>query len=473
MKNFDFDCFVVDVNPLSLQALCRTAVRNILRKNIDQEYPNLKPVPTPKKAPKKKRALRRLVVPLFDTSDDSSDEDNHGRNRSRDMGRVNLNSGDNVDNNNQNREQVSTLIDFVLGRLRDRRNNSTSTTHQCVGTSEGTMDESVQTSDNEKVEAGRSTEQQQQQTSVVEPEESSGCSEQKPDTSEVTVQTEESDSTTNVKAKSETSNKEDFSTMVAWDLAESSNCDKVEEKMEVDSLVENNKNQTANASRSTEVEAVIEHPGEAESDNENSSYGRLSSVDVINGIEEVLVGVLNELRNERGQRDDDGINEEPEENSDGEHQEANVNKASTSVNETEGPKNTKAKTKREKFDSGLGDEIIEKDTISPDTSDLENVMEIDSCSSSDENHDERPTKRGSRPHTEVRTGGKWRRVTLSSHRFDSVSSSENETGQDEVKATSSEIRVVASPYTALMKSKIQELPLPPVLKNYLNFYREF
>lgn len=54
---------------MPLQALCRSVVRNMLRKNIELEHPLVK------RAPKaKRRALRRLVVPLVE-SEDSSDEE--------------------------------------------------------------------------------------------------------------------------------------------------------------------------------------------------------------------------------------------------------------------------------------------------------------------------------------------------------------------------------------------------------------
>jgi hypothetical protein len=34
--------FPVDIEPLSLQELCRTTVRNLLRRNIELEHPRLK-----------------------------------------------------------------------------------------------------------------------------------------------------------------------------------------------------------------------------------------------------------------------------------------------------------------------------------------------------------------------------------------------------------------------------------------------
>lgn len=68
------------MEPLSLQALCRALIRNILRKTIETEHPSVKKSKRPPitRAPKKKRALRRLVVPLFE-SEDSSDDERHVR----------------------------------------------------------------------------------------------------------------------------------------------------------------------------------------------------------------------------------------------------------------------------------------------------------------------------------------------------------------------------------------------------------
>lgn len=133
---------------------------------------------------------------------------------------------------------------------------------------------------------------------------------------------------------------------------------------------------------------------------------------------------------------------------------------------------TKKKTNREKFDSGLGEEIIEAPSSeSPDRSDSENQMEVESNESTEElDEEERGSKRGSKDEA---PGTKWRRVTLSQNRCLSGSSTENDTTQDESRSVLDEIRVIPSPYTAHMKKKIQELPLPSILKNYLNFYREF
>lgn len=134
---------------------------------------------------------------------------------------------------------------------------------------------------------------------------------------------------------------------------------------------------------------------------------------------------------------------------------------------------TEKRNNREKFDSGLGEEIIEAPSNhSSERSDSENHMEVESNEESAEDIDEeeRGSKRGSNNETPVT---KWRRVAASPNRCMSGSSTENDTTQDESKSHKNEIRVIRSPYTPYMKKKIQELPLPSILKNYLNFYREF
>lgn len=132
---------------------------------------------------------------------------------------------------------------------------------------------------------------------------------------------------------------------------------------------------------------------------------------------------------------------------------------------------TKKKNNREKFDSGIGEEIIEAPlNESSDSSDSENHMEVESNESTDEfDEEERGNKRGSKDEA---PGTKWRKVTVSSNRI-SGGSTENGTTQDGSRSIQDEIRMIPSPYTAHMKRKIQELPLPSILKNYLNFYREF
>ncbi|XP_066248254.1 protein-L-isoaspartate O-methyltransferase domain-containing protein 2-like isoform X2 [Euwallacea similis] len=87
----------IDIEPLSLQVLCRSVVRNILRHNIEKEHPPAKKnVSKPQN--RKKRALRRMVVPLFDgaTAESSDDENRVGRveGERRHMGRALFRSGE-------------------------------------------------------------------------------------------------------------------------------------------------------------------------------------------------------------------------------------------------------------------------------------------------------------------------------------------------------------------------------------------
>lgn len=97
----------------------------------------------------------------------------------------------------------------------------------------------------------------------------------------------------------------------------------------------------------------------------------------------------------------------------------------------------KKRCKREKMDSGLGEEIIEKDTIASDSSENEDAMDMDSsCScSDDETYEDRPRKRSSRL-CGFKTDGKLRRITFATHSYNSGSSSEgddegNDHSQDE------------------------------------------
>lgn len=139
----------------------------------------------------------------------------------------------------------------------------------------------------------------------------------------------------------------------------------------------------------------------------------------------------------------------------------------SALSETASTSTTAKRSNREKFDSGLGEEIIEASSDhSSEKSDSDNYMEMESNDSTDEmDEDERGSKRGSEDEA---PSTKWRKVTYSQNRCVSGSSTENES-----KSARDDIKVIPSPYSVHMKRKIQELPLPSILKNYMNYYREF
>lgn len=66
---------------------------------------------------------------------------------------------------------------------------------------------------------------------------------------------------------------------------------------------------------------------------------------------------------------------------------------------------------------------------------------------------------------------KWRRIEADIHTMVADSSSENE--NEEEPKIDNEMKMYKSPYTDHLKSSIQQLPLPTILKKYLNYYREF
>lgn len=93
-------------------------------------------------------------------------------------------------------------------------------------------------------------------------------------------------------------------------------------------------------------------------------------------------------------------------------------------------------------------------------------------SSSDEDEDssrEKRIKRGPKKEKLPLKSLKWRRIESNSSRL-TESSSEND---NEETKTDDEMRMYESPYTEHMVKKIQELPLPHILKRYLDYNREF
>ncbi|GJQ71538.1 hypothetical protein Trydic_g11246 [Trypoxylus dichotomus] len=243
----------------------------------------------------------------------------------------------------------------------------------------------------------------------------------------------------------------------------------------------NNRNKTnaQEQNKEEEEEETVqeeEEDEEQEEEEEEEEEDTGPDLDTINAIE----GLLVEAQREELERERIGSQNEEEEDEESEQPEENTNNVQVSRNES-GSNNhtnnnkqeeTSNNKKREKFDSGLGEEIVEKDHNAQNSSEND-TMDVDSSSSNDEIEGKR-NKRGPKNNPEVRSGAKWRRICVSTQRLDSYSnSSDSETVQEEANASANETKIVQSPYTQLMREKIQSLPLPPILKNYLNFYREF
>ncbi|XP_018564596.1 protein-L-isoaspartate O-methyltransferase domain-containing protein 1 isoform X2 [Anoplophora glabripennis] len=391
---------MIEVEPLSLQCLCRAVIRNILRKNVEIELPPVKRRLPVRKIPKKRNPLRRMVVPLFE-SDDSSDDDRYirisgGRNR------------DSVPPINRDQNQASlredSLVNFFVEPFRQRRN-------RFLGTS-------PENTRNENNENEHNNEDNKMEIEAVEP-------------------AEESD-------KKVTSNKT---------------------QVETRAVIEHN---PGTSQANTSQNENVSHSGK--NGQNGSSSMEDQDLDSVNEIH-VFVDVLNFLSRERDGKD--VLNEENESTDsgqhEGEHQRAISSECSSNTN----------KKRREKFDSGLGDEIVENHDPSDDE---DHDTKVDkpkwkyptsddfSSSEEDEQVEKRP-KRSSKTENAAHSFLKCRRTGLSVQRVAGDSSNDNE-GEEEMK-TDNEMRMYESPYTEHVKSKIQELPLPPILKKYLNFYREF
>ncbi|XP_057664554.1 protein-L-isoaspartate O-methyltransferase domain-containing protein 1-like isoform X1 [Diorhabda carinulata] len=351
---------LMEIEPQSLQVLCRATIRNILRKNVEIEHPPVKRQSNiTTKAPKRKRALRRLVVPLFD-SEDSSDDERHVRisaGRNRDGGRASF------------REDNGGFFNFVLGSVRDGRTFFSAS-----------LDERNNSSGRENnTETELSSEDNRMET----------------------------------------------------DTAEST--------------------EECNKKPKIETEAVIEHRPSTR--NEESTNGDVtdgveaqngSLINSMNEIHNVFVDVINVLRNESD------VNSEEEPRS--------------------GP--SEEKKKREKFDSGLGEDIAFNHAVSSEDDTVEDAR----CSSDEEgNHNEKGNKRSQLSENKSSSSIlKWRRIEsdIQGMFIDSSSSSDNE-NDTQRKIDDNDMRMYKSPYTEHMKAKIQQLPLPTILKKYINYYRDF
>jgi hypothetical protein len=124
-----------------------------------------------------------------------------------------------------------------------------------------------------------------------------------------------------------------------------------------------------------------------------------------------------------------------------------------------------------RLDNGsIDDEII----ISDLPVDVVKVL----SSSSDDDQDNKRCKRGLKE-KEKKLSSKWRkidRVDVPKKYSDSEDSTDNEDKSDsesEFVEMMNRKKMYISPYTAHMRNKIQQLPLPSNVKKFLNFYREF
>lgn len=117
-----------DAEPLSLQDICRFAVRSILRRIIDIEHPELKKRPprVPRKRVKK-RTLRQLVIPIFGSHSDSEDNeiDSDDHHNLPDYGR----GGFFVSNGRTSRAiiELSSLLEKRSTRTRNAERRTTET----------------------------------------------------------------------------------------------------------------------------------------------------------------------------------------------------------------------------------------------------------------------------------------------------------------------------------------------------------
>lgn len=185
--------------------------------------------------------------------------------------------------------------------------------------------------------------------------------------------------------------------------------------------------------------------------------------------------------------------------------------AEASVSTTAIAEQRKKIPKREKFDSGIGDEIENGKGLSSDSDRDEEggtFMEVDSDSdfsdplpsagkrshrsqnggektSQAEVSPSHPTETARKPFVERRARGRnmgreaviWKRLAFAADE-ESDEKSEEE-AQDGPASNTMEVHDTSTPvmhtdsYTIYMRSKIQALPLPQSLKAYINLYREF
>lgn len=251
--------------------------------------------------------------------------------------------------------------------------------------------------------------------------------------------------------------------------------------------VEKENNREENVSERQDIGYLL--PSESDSEPEPASESGQEvteehanvAISAMNTIQEVMVDVLQELeefQREAEYRLNNLTEEERNKSQSSATSETNVNEnnnAASAENTNENPSASnsevnqpKQRTNSEKIDSGLGEDIIEKDTsISSESSDHDQ-MELDTSSSSTDGQ----TRRNKRLSKQANLrSGKCRRFRTNVSRLYSISSTDSDHMEEETE-TNGPI-VVSSPYSVHMRNKIQQLPLPTILKKYLNYYRDF
>ncbi|CAG9833977.1 unnamed protein product [Diabrotica balteata] len=355
---------MIEVEPLSLQVLCRSVIRNILRKNVEKENPPIKRQLTANKAPKKKRALRRLVARVLERGRAAFADEEDG------------------------------FLNFVLGAFNDRNFVAYQTDLENNSSSRENNTETEQSSEDNRMETDTTESADEHKKSTRNPViHTQAVIEQKPTISTSRNEADEGPSNTNTEMKSSSPEK---SSPTAHVLNET-----VEEHTVI--------------SRRADGEDVEEESGEPRGETAPPTAEQ-----------------LNESGPSQERVQDDG----------------------------------KKNKKREKVDSGLGDEIVEAHSVSSDEESVD-----DTHSSSDDEDDaqkEKRNKRTQKSENKNLSSLKWRRIETNINTIVTNSSSDNETEEPK----DNEMKMYDSPYTEHIKAKIQQLPLPTCLKRYLNYYRE-
>ncbi|VEN59900.1 unnamed protein product [Callosobruchus maculatus] len=202
--------------------------------------------------------------------------------------------------------------------------------------------------------------------------------------------------------------------------------------------------------------------------NDSRDDVRQESSGAISEIEGVFVDWVNALRGDRREdrrdrNEDKQDRQHHNEDADDDSNDREDSEYSKRVPSADG-RDSKKKKKRVKIFGTVGSGFIGVDQ----ERNSEDGSSTDSDSDSNPNNQDKRKKRFLSEDARSRMFNPARVVTQLLH----YSSSDNEK-EEEQKVDYDERRMYQTPYTDRMRSKIQELPLPPVLKRYLNYYREF